>query len=106
MIDDRKFYFPISSKDAPQPVGNAARATRMALNKWRPVGPDDVVMMDKDRPFVGEQSPSIKLDSSTPHGIKQTGLTLISGKQYTGRVYLRGTPGTSAGHAELGTRAE
>jgi len=94
MIDDRKFYFPISSKDAPQPVGNAARATRMALNKWRPVGPDDVVMMDKDRPFVGEQSPSIKVDSSSPHGIKQTGLTLISGKQYTGRVYLRGTPGT------------
>ena len=33
------------------------------------------------------------LDSATPHGIRQTGLALVKGKHYTGRIYLRGTPG-------------
>jgi alpha-N-arabinofuranosidase len=66
----------------------------MPLRKWRPVGPDEAVTMDKDNPFVGEQSPRIALDASTPHGISQTGLALVNGKKYTGRIYLRGTPGT------------
>ena len=74
MVDDRKFYFPISSKepDAPAPPpGGAFR--NMQLRKWRPVGPDEVVVMDKDKPFVGDQSPRIELDSATPHGIRQVG---------------------------------
>ena len=66
---------------------------RMQIRKWRPVGPDEVVVMDKDNPFVGDQSPRIALDASTPHGIQQAGLALVSGKRYTGRIYLRGTPG-------------
>ena len=49
--------------------------------------------MDKDDPFVGDQSPRIALDATTPHGIRQAGLALVSGKKYTGRIYLRGTPG-------------
>ena len=67
---------------------------RMPPRKWRPVGPDEVVVMDKDQPFVGSQSPRITLDSSTPHGIRQSGFALVNGKRYTGRIYLRGTPGT------------
>jgi alpha-N-arabinofuranosidase len=93
MLDDRKFYFPISSRepDVPAPQqGGPAR--NMQLRKWRPVGPDNVVMMDKDQPFVGGQSPRIELDSSAPHGIRQSGLALVKGKKYTGRIYLRGTP--------------
>ncbi len=50
--------------------------------------------MDTDKPFVGDQSPKIQLDASTPHGIRQAGLSLVNGKKYTGRIYLRGTPGT------------
>src|SRR4051812_28360584 len=53
MIDDRKFYFPISSKDAAPADGAAPRPGRMPLRKWRPVGPDEAVVMDKDRPFAG-----------------------------------------------------
>ena len=93
MLDDRKFYFPIVSKDPEsqtQPQGNRMR---MQLRKWRPVGPDGVVEMDKDNPFVGDQSPRIALDASAPHGIRQAGLALVTGKRYTGRIYLRGTPG-------------
>src|SRR5580658_1620563 len=93
LLDDRKFYFPISSTDpqtAARPQGNPMR---MQLRKWRPIGPDDTVVMDPDHPFVGEHSPRIQLDPSTPHGIRQAGFSLVNGKQYTGRIYLRGTPG-------------
>jgi alpha-L-arabinofuranosidase len=30
----------------------------------------------------------------TPHGIQQSGLALVKGKKYVGRIYLRGTPGS------------
>ncbi|HMJ63140.1 MAG TPA: hypothetical protein VK493_15320 [Bryobacteraceae bacterium] len=96
MLDDRKFYFPISSKD-PEPPRQAQGGgpfRSMALRKWRPVGGDQVVVMDRDQAFVGEQSPRIQLDPSSPCGIRQSGLALIKGKKYTGRIYFRGTPGT------------
>ncbi len=95
MLDDRKFYFPITSKE-PESAGRRQGGgfRGMQLRKWRPIGPDEVVVMDKDRPFVGDQSPRIELDPSTPHGIKQPGLTLVKGKKYAGRIYLRGTPGS------------
>jgi alpha-N-arabinofuranosidase len=94
MIDDRKFYFPITSKEPPAPPRRQGGPFHgMALRRWRPVGPDEVVVMDTDQPFVGDQSPRIELDSSTPHGILQSGLILVKGKHYTGRIYLRGTLG-------------
>ena len=94
MLDDRKFYFPISSKkDEPQPRRQGGGPGRMPIERWRPIGPDEVVMMDKEKPFVGEQSPRIQLDAATPHGIRQSGLALVKGKQYGGRIWLRGTPG-------------
>src|SRR5690349_5290514 len=95
MLDDRKFYFPIVSKD-PKPATQAQGGPmrNMQLRKWRPVGSDKVVAMDKDQPFVGDQSPRIELDASTPHGIRQSGLALVKGKKYVGRIYLRGTKGS------------
>ncbi len=94
MLDDRKFYFPITSQEPKAPGGQQGGPFRMVTRKWKPVGPDAVVVMDKDNPFVGDQSPRIELDASTPHGIQQSGIALVNGKQYTGRIYLRGTPGT------------
>jgi alpha-N-arabinofuranosidase len=94
MIDDRKFYFPITAKipEPPAPQGGGAFGGR--LRKWYPVGPEEVVVMDKEHPFVGDQSPRIALDAAAPHGVQQEGLALVSGKKYTGRIYLRGTPGS------------
>ncbi len=94
MLDDRKFYFPITSKEEAAPARQGGGFRGMQLRKWRPVGPDEVVVMDKDEPFVGDQSPRIELDAATPHGIRQSGLALVKGKKYTGRIYLRGTPGS------------
>ena len=94
MLDDRKFYNPISSQDTEPPARTLNRPPRMTLRKWRPVGPDEAVVMDKHQAFVGDQSPRIELASATPRGIRQAGLALVKGKHYTGRIYLRGTPGS------------
>jgi alpha-L-arabinofuranosidase len=94
MLDDRKFYFPINSQEPAAPTRTPGNPMRMTLRKWRPIGPDEVIVMDKEKPFVGEQSPRIALDSSTPHGIRQSGIALVKGKKYTGHIWLRGTPGT------------
>ncbi|MFZ0394691.1 MAG: alpha-N-arabinofuranosidase [Terracidiphilus sp.] len=92
MLDDRKFYFPITSAE-PQTQGRRG-FPGMQLRRWRPIGGDDVVSMDKDKPFAGAQSSRVTLDASTPHGIRQPGLALVKGKHYTGRIWLRGTPGS------------
>jgi alpha-N-arabinofuranosidase len=94
MLDDRKFYFPIE----PAEPGTATPAQggpfrNMQMRKWLPIGPAEAVVMDKDDPFVGEQSPRIELDASTPHGIRQSGFALVKGKKYTGYIWLRATPG-------------
>jgi alpha-N-arabinofuranosidase len=93
MLDDRKFYFPITAPD-PNDVAKPAdfMARQVQLRKWRPVGAD--VVMDKNDPYVGDQSPEIQLDSTTPHGISQSGIALVKGKKYTGRIVLRGAPDT------------
>jgi alpha-N-arabinofuranosidase len=90
MLDDRKFYFPIISTD-PETKGRPGGFPGMQLRKWRPVGGDQVVAMDKEKPFVGDQSPRVMLDATTAHGIRQAGLALVRDKEYTGRIYLRGT---------------
>ena len=94
LLDDRKFYFPITSTDPQTPGPQGGNPMRQQLHKWRPVGPDNIIAMDSNEPFVGEHSPKILLDGATPHGISQRGFSLVGGKQYTGRIFLRGTPGT------------
>jgi alpha-N-arabinofuranosidase len=92
MLDDRKFYYEISSKEPDTTARAQSGPFRgMQLRKWRPVGLDEDVLMDKDHPFVGEQSPRIQLDAGTAHGIRQSGLALVKGKRYAGRVILRGS---------------
>jgi alpha-N-arabinofuranosidase len=94
LLDDRKFYFPITSTDTQTPRPQSGNPMRQQLRKWRPMGPESVVVMDADQPFVGGHSPKILLDAAASHGIRQSGFSLVGGKQYTGRIYLRGTPGT------------
>ena len=94
MLDDRKFYFPIKPEEphaAAPAQGGPFR--NMQPRKWLPIGPDDAITMDKDKPFVGEQSPRIELAGAAPHGIRQSGFALVKGKKYTGHIWLRGTPG-------------
>jgi alpha-N-arabinofuranosidase len=88
MIDDRKFYYTVDSKTAAPPPSRGRRA-----NPWRPIGPDESVMMDRDHAYTGEHSPLIKLDGAAPRGIAQAGVVLRKGRAYTGRVVLAGDAG-------------
>jgi hypothetical protein len=96
MLSDRKFANPIvpASASAPAPANSmAAMMRRFGGQPFRPVGPAGVVEMDTVRPFVGKQSPRIKISGSEPCGIQASGLRVGKGKSYTGRVYLAGDPG-------------
>ncbi|HKV24017.1 MAG TPA: hypothetical protein VJN93_05440 [Candidatus Acidoferrum sp.] len=94
LLDDRKFYFLITAEE-PEVHGRQAGFPGRQLRKWHPVGPDDAVTMDKDQPFVGEQSPLISLGGSTPRGIRQSGLSVVKDKHYLGHIWLRGAAGSS-----------
>jgi len=88
MLSDRKFFYRVDSSEKLNPENRKQNFTR-----WRPVGPDEAVVMDKKSPYVGEHSPLVKLDATTPRGIRQAGLPLRKGRSYTGSVVLSGDPG-------------
>ena len=92
MLDDRKFYNDINSKPPVQSAGRGGGRGR-APNSWRPVGPDESVVMDRQNAYVGVHTPLIRLAGAAPRGIQQSGLALRKGKAYTGRVVLAGDPG-------------
>ena len=92
MLEDRKFYFPVTAKYAPY------RATRnvrrdgafpvVRASPWEIVGKTDSVKMVKEDSFVGEQTPLI----SAGGGIRQKDLALVKSKKYVGYVWLK-SPG-------------
>ncbi len=88
MLSDRKFFYPVDSSPTLNPVNRKPR-----FNRWRPVGPDEFVVMDRTNPYVGEHSPMIRLAGDTAHGITQSGLALRKGRRYTGRIALAGGAG-------------
>lgn len=93
MLDDRKFYYPINSHPPAEPAGPSWRRT--AVRHWVPIGADEFVTMDAERPYVGEHTPMVKLSETDAHGIQQSGLAVRKGRSYTGRAVLAGTPVTA-----------
>ena len=83
MLSDRKFFYPVDNSETLNP-----RNSRRHQLRWRPVGPQSAIRMDKENAYVGKQSPIISLDSGKA-GIRQAGLWLENGRGYTGRVVLR-----------------
>jgi len=88
MLEDRKFYFPITTAEPKE----MAQSSQPKSRRWIPVGSEAFITMDQDHPYVGEQTPLIAVEERTPHGIQQSGLALVKGKNYTGRIVLAGTP--------------
>jgi len=93
MLDDRKFFYPITSHPPAEPAGRSWR--RAAPRHWTPIGAEEFVTMDSAHPYVGDHTPQVKLSSTEPHGIQQAGLAVRKGKSYTGRVVLAGTRNAS-----------
>jgi alpha-L-arabinofuranosidase len=94
MLWDRKFAYAITSRETPaEPASGFGRGARR--NPWRPIGGEAAVVMDKQNPYVGDQTPVVKTAGATPAGIGQGGLVLRAGKTYTGRVVITGDPGAN-----------
>ena len=95
MLDDRKFYYPVNSQTpAPPPAAQGPMRGRQP-NRWRLIGPDSAVVMDREHPYVGEHTPLVKLAGSEPRGIQQAGLVLRKSRAYAGRIVLAGAAGES-----------
>jgi alpha-N-arabinofuranosidase len=88
MLSDRKFFYPVDSSQTLSPPNS-----KQNFNRWRPVGPDEFVTMDKNKAFVGVSSPMVKLAADTPHGISQSGLVVRKDRQYTGHIALASEAG-------------
>ena len=84
ILTDRKFANAITSAPTPPPANPFFR--RFFGEPFKPVGPEGTVEMDAERAFVGKHSPRVKLDSSEPHGIRQSRLRIGGGKAYEGAI--------------------
>jgi len=87
MLEDRKFYYPITPEYAPYGPADAARGPLpvVAASPWQIIGGPDSVTMDTAAPFVGEHSPRIREGS----GIRQNDLAVVNGKKYVGYVWIK-----------------
>jgi DUF1680 family protein/alpha-L-arabinofuranosidase len=89
MLEDRKFYFPITADYDPyRSVGGVRKTDPFAVvgaSPWQIIGGADSVVMVKEDSFVGEHTPLIQPDS----GIRQLDLGLVKNKQYVGYIYLK-----------------
>jgi alpha-L-arabinofuranosidase len=102
MVGDRKFYYPISAQNAvsiPVDAGPGTGRGRgpgrrdTAARRWAPVGPAEFITLDARHAYAGDHSPTIVLSPTEPRGIRQTGLTVMRGSEYSGRIVLSGDPG-------------
>lgn len=69
MLEDRKFYYAVDDKESP----------------WKSIG--GAVEMVTEHAFVGAHTPRVHAGG----GIAQSGLGLIKGKRYDGRIVLAGS---------------
>jgi len=75
MLQDRKFFYAVGSPGSP----------------WKVIGRQECVTMDRNQPFVGVHSPRISLaDDGTRCGLSHGELGIVSGKKYTGYIWMRG----------------
>ncbi|MBN2420615.1 MAG: alpha-N-arabinofuranosidase, partial [Deltaproteobacteria bacterium] len=85
MLEDRKFYFPITEKYAPYASLIDTNYPVVGASPWEIVGDPSLVTMVKEDPFVGDHTPHLKAGAV----IRQHDLGVISGKKYTGYICLR-----------------
>ncbi len=103
MLEDRKFFYPI---DGEKPGWDKKKGKKtsyegegvpyeiLVASPWQPIGPKSAVTMDTKDPYVGEHTPLIALDGSVEaRGIYHPRLGFVKGKEYSGYIILKATPG-------------
>jgi alpha-L-arabinofuranosidase len=97
MLEDRKFYFPITDKYDPYRSLKDRKFPVVGASPWEVLGPADSVTMIKEKPFVGDHTPQVAAGS----GIRQNDLGFVAGKEYTGYIWLKAADGTASAGVTL-----
>jgi alpha-N-arabinofuranosidase len=96
MLEDRKFCYPVTDDFNPwatatDPFWNAGPYKYLNASPWQVIGPAGTVTMDSTNPYVGAYTPVIRAPGSGAiAGIRQYGLAIVKGENYTGRIILAG----------------
>jgi len=88
MLEDRKFYFPITADYKPYGGGGITKERPfpvVSASPWQIAGSAESVRMAEKESFVGEHTPLIESGSA----IRQLDLGLLKDKQYQGYLWLK-----------------
>ena len=85
MLEDRKFYFPVTEKYAPYVSLTDTDFPVVGASPWEIVGDPSLVTMVKKGSFVGDHTPRLKAGVA----IQQHDLGVVSGKEYVGYIWLK-----------------
>jgi alpha-N-arabinofuranosidase len=88
LLADRKFYYPVSA-EPPVPARASGGPAGAPPRRWQPIGPASAISMDTQSAYVGEHSVAVQTAGPDLRGIAQTGLALITGMTYTGRIVMK-----------------
>ena len=91
MLEDRKFYYPITEKYAPYGDLKNTNFPVVSASPWQATGPAGSVTMVSEKPFSGEHTPRIAAEG----GIQQNDLAFVKGANYVGRIRLHCPAGRS-----------
>ncbi|MEJ2596524.1 MAG: hypothetical protein P8100_15675 [bacterium] len=96
MVEDRKFYYPVEEDFEPfatatDPFWDTGPYQYLNASPWEIIGEGKNVQMELSEPYTGEHSVNVFVPGDgSAAGIRQYGLGLVQGKQYTGRIILKG----------------
>lgn len=85
MLEDRKFYFPITAEYAPYRSLEDSEFPVVGASPWQIIGDAANVAMIKEGAFVGEHSPQVRSGA----GIRQLDLGVMADKRYDAHVWAK-----------------
>jgi alpha-N-arabinofuranosidase len=85
MLEDRKFYFPITADYAPYRDLKDSAYPVVGASPWQIIGEPAAVTMSKDAVFVGDHAPRITAGA----GIRQRDLGVVADKAYQGYLWVK-----------------
>jgi alpha-N-arabinofuranosidase len=83
MLEDRKFYFPITADYAPYRSLRNSAFPVVGASPWQIVGNAGAVTMVREKAFVGSHAPRLQAGA----GVRQRDLGLVAGRAYEGYVW-------------------
>lgn len=95
MLEDRKFFFPITDKYAPYTALKQSEFPVIGASPWQLV--KGAVEMSKKEPFVGKHTPILAEGTV----LKQQDLGVVQGKEYVGYIWLKSQSGKPKVDVEL-----